>query len=432
MKRLFMVALATLMIAALALPVYAMESEFGGYFRTRAWTAQNFTGEDRTESQDTSAVDARTRLYYTAVFHENLKFVNKFEFDTAWGSDKNKGVGGWGDIGSDGVNIEIKNSYVDFNLNPVNFKVGVQGARLGRGFLFDDDFAGMIVTFKGDNFAVPLIWIKAWEGGKGKTGDTSNNDYDVDYFGVAPSFSIGENLKLNPYFLYAYSQDASGWTQVGALATAEQLNLWYAGLDLDVSFDMGSIWATGIYQGGSVDPQGGGDSTDFKAWLAAVGGSFGMNWGDIHGQFFYATGDDDNDNDWEKFWVPKGQSYYWAEIMGYGMFGDTEIIPANKNWHFDQIGDIMAANFGVTVKPMDKLKISLDGWYAALAEDTQTLSGTDDYLGTEVDLTITYQLVQGLNLDIVGAYLFAGDATTLDDPDDANPYEVGTRLSLSF
>ena len=41
-------------------------------------------------------------------------------------------------------------------------------------------------------------------------------------------------------------------------------------------------------------------------------------------------------------------------------------------------------------------------------------------------------LVQNLNLDLVGAYLFAGDATTMNADDDANPYEVGARLSLSF
>ena len=50
----------------------------------------------------------------------------------------------------------------------------------------------------------------------------------------------------------------------------------------------------------------------------------------------------------------------------------------------------------------------------------------------------TYELVEGLNLDVVGAYLFAGDRTTADPTtglqyeDDANPYELGARLSLSF
>jgi len=164
-----------------------------------------------------------------------------------------------------------------------------------------------------------------------------------------------------------------------------------------------------------------------------------MNWGDIHGQFFYATGDDDpTDGDNEKFFVPAGQSYYWAEIMGYGKLGDTSYYTnTTKNYWADQIGDVMAANLGVTVNPMDKLKVAFDVWYASYAEDikyTNQVGGTEEesYVGTEIDLVITYELVKGLKLDIVGAYMFAGDALTKDNPNDADPYEVGTVLSLSF
>jgi len=463
-----MLALAALLVVSFTIPAWAMENQFGGYFRFRGWTSQNFSGRDEyyvadpgaapvapsdyatdamkasyaidkaaydiqeaaydaEMNKDVSAVDVRARLYYTAIFHENLKFVSRFEMDTAYGSDSDKGTGGWGDIGADGVNLEIKQAYADFNLGPVNFKVGAQGAELARGFLFSDDFSGIVMTFKGGSFAIPLIWMKAWEGGMGEDA----NDFDVDYYGIAPSFNIGDNIKINPFGLYAYSDDASGWTQVKALSNTEELKLWYAGMNFDANFNAFSLWATGIYQGGDMELKSGA-SQDFSAWLAAAGFGLDMNWGGIHSQFFYATGEDANDPDWEKFWVPRGQSYYWAEIMGYGILGDNYYANTSRNACADQIGDIMAANFGVTIKPVDKLKISFDVWYAALAEDI-TVNGSDEnYLGTEVDMVITYQLVQGLNLDIVGAYMFAGDATTLDHPDDANPYEVGTRLSLAF
>jgi hypothetical protein len=67
-------------------------------------------------------------------------------------------------------------------------------------------------------------------------------------------------------------------------------------------------------------------------------------------------------------------------------------------------------------------------WLANLAEDN---AAGDDDLGTEVDLKATYQLVEGLNLDVVAAMLFAGDATN-PGPNDEDPYEIGARLSLSF
>ena len=424
MKKLSMMALAALLVVAFTVPAWAMESQFGGYWRTRMWMQENFTGEDESEAEDVMAVDTRTRLYYTAVFHENLKFVNKFEFDAAWGTEP------LGDIGADGKEFEIKNSYADFNMGPVNAKVGIQGGKLARGFLFDDDFSGAVVSFNGPGFSIPLIWMKAWEGGVGKDA----NDFDVDYYGIAPVFNIGDNIKINPFGLYAYSDNASSWKQVGALSTVEELNLWYAGLDFEAKFDMFSLWATGIYQGGDMTTLGTDKSQDFSAWLAAAGFDMNMTWGGMHGQFFYATGQDPDEEDWERFWVPKGQSYYWSEIMGYGIFGDTSYANVSNNACADQISNIMAANFGVTVKPMgnDILKITLDAWYAALAEDINVKGSEENYLGTEIDLIITYQLTKGLNLDIVGAYLLAGEATTMDHPDEADPYEVGTRLSLSF
>jgi len=434
MKKLAIFAFAAMLVVMFVMPAAALESQFGGYWRTRAWTQQGFTGADGSavaERLDKTLVDTRTRLYYTAIFHENLKFVNKFEFDADWGDQ------GYGDIGADGVLFEIKNTYADFNLGPVNAKIGTQYATLARGFLFADDFSGAIVTFKGETFDVPVIWIKAFEGGAGQDA----NDLDVDYYAIAPSFKAG-GVKINPYFMYGYSKDVSGWnplhhasqTRIGA-AGAEKLSLYYAGLDLDATFDMFSVWFTGIYEGGSVDFPGGTD-LDVSAWIAAIGGKAGMSWGNVHGQFFYATGDDptDTDNEINSFFVPSqnnttGQSYYWSEIMGLGIFDDD----ASNNSPFDKISNIMAANLGVTAKPMDKLSVTLDVWYAAKAEDITTSKGNQETsLGTEVDLVITYQLLQGLNLDVVGAYLFAGDATTMEVDDDANPYLVGSRLSLSF
>ncbi len=79
---------------------------------------------------------------------------------------------------------------------------------------------------------------------------------------------------------------------------------------------------------------------------------------------------------------------------------------------------------------MEKLTVSADLWYARLNE---VAAGADEDLGIEIDLRATYELVDGLNLDVVGAYLFADDGTTgINNPNDENPWELGTQLSLSF
>ncbi|NJL59645.1 MAG: hypothetical protein HC887_08365 [Desulfobacteraceae bacterium] len=151
MKKIMVLAVAVVMLAAFAMPASALENKFGGYWRTRAYTMQNFTGEDVSEAKNWTGVDTRTRLFYTAVINENLQFINKFEFNAVWGD-----ING-GDIGADGTgHFRIKNSYADFTLAPMNFKIGIQAAKLAHGFLFDDDFSGAVITYKGEGFASSL------------------------------------------------------------------------------------------------------------------------------------------------------------------------------------------------------------------------------------------------------------------------------------
>lgn len=412
MKKLLTGLLAVGLVLALTLPAAAFDNEFGGYWRTRAYMQKDFTGSD-TGAQDYSAVDTRTRLFYTAVFSEDFKFVNQFEFNVTWG-DVNNGGG----IATDGTNIfRIKNSYANFNLGDFNFLVGLQYRVLNRGFLFDDDFAGAAVTYKGSNFSIPFIWMKAYEGGIGN----NKNDNDVDYYVLKPSFSFG-NTTLTPTVAYIYSKDASKWPQTTG---NKAVGAYFAGLDADVKFTNGSaVWFTGIYEGGSVDLLTGG-SVDVKAYLLALGGTLQMGAFDVHGQAFWASGDDRTTNDYEAFFVPKGQMYYWAEIMGYGLTDNQ----ASANSPADKISNIQAANIGLGYKATDKLSFKADVWYARLVEDT--LAAKSGALGTEVDLRATYELLRNLKLDLVGAYLFAG-SSTFSGPNSKNPYELVAQLSFSF
>jgi hypothetical protein len=60
------------------------------------------------------------------------------------------------------------------------------------------------------------------------------------------------------------------------------------------------------------------------------------------------------------------------------------------------------------------------------------LSPTRKKLGIEGDLHINYELVENLNLELIGAYLWADDATSIDGKNDDDPYEIGFQTSLSF
>lgn len=418
MKKLSILALGALMVIAFAGPASAFDNEFGGYMRTRAYSQSDFSGDD-TGAQDLTQVDTRTRLSYTAIFSEDFKFVNRFEWNSVWGDE----VGG--DIGTDGMGIfRIKHSYANFNVGSLNFLVGMQPRILARGFIFDDDFAGVALTYNAEGFSFPFIWMKAYEGGMGKDA----NDQDVDYYALKPTFNVSETMTLTPFLLYITSEDGSQWD---GTSMNQKVGVSFLGVDLDMKFERLSVWFTGIYESGEVDMTaaavalGYPASVDVAASLLALGATYDMGPLDIHGQVFTATGDDNwTDSDAKAFYVPYngGQYYYWSEIMGWGIFDNQ----ASKGSCATQITNILAFNVGIGYRVSDKLKITADLWNASLAE--KDTAGNDD-LGTEIDLVLTYALTENLNLDVVAAYLSAGDATGTGDED---PVEIGTQLSFRF
>jgi hypothetical protein len=452
MKKFAILALAAVMVIALTVPAAALENEFGGYWRTRMYTEGHFDGENA-DDENNRLVDTRTRLYYTAKINDNLKLVNKFEMDAVWGGQDNRNLDNrldptlgafgvnrsyntsYGDIGADGIAVEVKNSYADFNVGPVNFTVGAQPYALFREFHISDDASGIIARYKVlDNFVLAGSWLKVYEGGSG----TGNNE-DIDAYTLTGAFWFSENISIKPSISYATSSEVAtgaGLLLIGAAGGAGasaaappfgEANVYTYGLDFDASFDAFGVWATAYMQSGDVETAAG--DVDFKGWLAAVGGNVALGPVDLHGQFFYTPGDDDaTDRDIDNIWSPSG-SYYWSEIMGYGTFDRS----SSAGSPADKIFNIWAVNVGTTFKPMDKLKVDVDLWYAEREEDIVFAPGVSEgELGTELDVKVRYQLVEGLNLDLIGAYLWAGDATSGDGDNDDDPYEFGAQLSLSF
>ncbi|TKB23838.1 hypothetical protein FCL47_21090 [Desulfopila sp. IMCC35006] len=398
----------------------AVESQFGGYWRTRMFFQDNFVQTAPINDSAYNRTDNRTRLYYTAKFNDNFKFVNKFEFNSSWGDS----VGG--DIGADGNTFVVKNSYADFTLGMVNAKVGIQHAIVGRSFLFDDDFSGAVVTGDFGSVKVPVMYASGPQEDVNKntfklnsTGaivpDNTGATGDTHILAAMPSFMIGEAVKLTPTVVYQTT-------------TSEDTDLFWVGADVDLKLDAVTAWGTFFYNGGNVataaDPN---QSDDVSAWLVAAGADAGI----VHGQAFYATGDAwNNTGDKDAFQLPGGASYYWSEIMGLGVFdgGAATGLESSTNSPQDQISNIVAFNLGVTFKPVDKLTLNLDAWYAMLDEDIVAYNGQlEDSLGTEIDAKVSYELMDNLNADLIFAYLFAGDAT---GPEDV--MEGGVQLSLSF
>jgi hypothetical protein len=460
MKKFAILALAVVMVIALTVPAAALENEFGGYWRTRFFTQGHFDGESD-DARNRRQVDTRTRLYYTAKINDNLKFVNKFEMDAVWGGQDSRNLdnrldpdapGGlaavanrayptsYGDVGADGVAIEVKQSYADFNTGPVNWTVGVQSFSLFRSFYIDagNDASGVIARWKvADNAVLAGSWLKLNEGGAG-----DGNNEDIDSYTIGGGIWFSENISLKPAINYARSSELNSTTAsfligedfvtaAGRPTAFGELELFTYGFDFDMAYDNFGLWVTAAMQDGDAEVKNAGRSDfDISSYLVAIGGNVMLGPVDLHGQGFIASGDEDGlDDDDLDAWFATAASYYWSEIMGQGLF-DNQYTANNAG---DVVSNLMVANIGASMQPMDKLKVAVDLWYAKAQEDIVFADGSkEDYYGTELDVRVTYELVEGLNLDLVGAYLWAGDATSLDGNNDEDPYEFGAQLSLSF
>jgi len=451
MKKLSVLLVAAIMVLALTMPAAAFENEFGGYWRTRFITDIGFSGSDiATGNQDVNLADTRTRIFYTAKFSDNLKFVNKFEFNATWGA--NKGYGQLGADNSGGDYFRLKNSYVDFKLASHRFTVGVQDFKLARGYITDDDASGFKAIFKvNDAVYLPFIYMKIYEGGSGKIAGSSASNYDVAGYVFYPTIYLNKTNTLKPHVAYLVSENYSLATAKNvnlssvSLPGATKLDIWTTGLEYDGKIGMFDLGATGIMQFGEVTVPaamyGGHDKLNVKGYLFDIFGGVNIGPANIRAKGIYASGNGKDDpaksGDIKAFINPGakdnfGASYYWAEIMGDGKIDNQTPVGAPG----DKISNLIIGNLGASYKVLPSLTFAADLWYAKKAEDVymSTIKEYKGYLGTELDLVATYTIVDNLKLDLVGAYLWAGEVITkaVDPNGNTNPIELAAMLSLAF
>jgi hypothetical protein len=468
MKKFTLLAVAALLVVAMSVPAVALENILGGYWRTRWIDQSNFAGEDAKHvGADLNWIDTRTRLFYTAKFSDKLRFVNQFEMNAVWG-----GAQTYGQLGADGANFLVKRSYIDLKTDPFHFEIGIQNFQFVRGYIFDDDAAGVKAIYKlTDGIYLPLIFLKSYEGGSGKFVGVdgqlkSADEFDVNGWVFYPTIFLNRTTTLKPHVAWLYSDDYSkAYTQKYSedytsqvdyyfshkLPGAQKLNAWTTGLEFDTKMDAYTLFATGVMEFGSVDISPfyrkyyyNHDSLDFKGYLFDLGGSYNAGPTTLRLKGIYASGNDQDSikkGNMDAFFNPgtefTGASYPWAEIMGFGKFDTRGPATADDPTGSlsDKITNRIIGNLGMDFRLLPSLKLAADLWYAKAAEDIKLANGQyGDKLGTELDLVLTYNILENLNLDLVGAYLWADDvitkATTINDCN--NPYEFGAQLSLAF
>jgi hypothetical protein len=358
-----------------------------------------------------------------------------------------------GEVGADKFIIEAKNFYMDFDAFGGNYKIGIQGNKLARGILFNDDASSMKIIYDvGESVTLPFTWIRVNEG-EDMAAPTANvaNEGDTDILIFAPKISFSKDMTLIPYLMYTHSQDfyevddGDNTLDGIMLNTFDNVDMYSVGVDFDMSMGDFSFYVTAIMNGGSATL----DITDrpeydMSGYLGLLGGSMSFGNVGLSAELGYASGDDDpTDEDMEGFVSPWGGWTQGEMVGGYFYFDEAPNTSEWNTWY---------ARFVLDYTINDSMSMSALMSWCELNEGliqtnfnngVPTSTEEVNEFGLDLGFMFSYTIIEGVDWNTYAGYLIAGDAATLQvgagpggtnvQPDnDANPYAVATQLSVSW
>ncbi len=395
---------------------------------------------------------ARTRLRpdITAELG-TTKFVLGLEIDFTWGQTNQPRsgtlAGGFADLNVDQAGIiELKWGYLEFDVP------GLAGARLRLGaqpwavmykpaVFATGDFGGAHFTWGvTPGIRVNLTYAQIEEEHTGPNdGFTLGEDWA---FVGSVEISPFKGLDIRPIYSYARfegttsgsSRQGRGGISAGSFTAGDTETRHTLGVDARWRSGPFSFDPTILYQLG--ERQLGATEVDRSAWLLDLRGGWQAGPLLVEGAFIYTTGNDAGDNltsDDINYFEPisTDTSFYagWAEIWALGIdyFNILNSGAAGLNpgvaIGYDRYGLMrlgVRATYALT--PTFSVRGALTFNWTAEDVDTDGAitaasgitpadgNGDDNYLGTEIDLGLTWRFAPGVAFDLVGGYMFAGDA----------------------
>lgn len=208
--------------AGAAGPVYPVgngAANSSGYNTTRG----GYAAGPGAGTEDTFQAWQRVRTQIDITASENVRGVLFFEIGSiAWGNVAAGAVGrgSGGAVGTDGVNIETRRAFIDFNIpnTDLMFRVGLQGLALPAATfvnpVFDDDVGAILASYRiNDYVSVATFFARPVDltaGGDGTAGATnafnniglSTND-EIDMVGLLVPITVDGVINVTPWAAYA-------------------------------------------------------------------------------------------------------------------------------------------------------------------------------------------------------------------------------------
>ncbi|HSF06893.1 MAG TPA: hypothetical protein VLG10_13990 [Methylomirabilota bacterium] len=342
------------------------------------------------------------------------------------------------------------------------------------GILWSGDFPGVnITTTWAPNMRSTLTFAQIGE----QVDSLAGGNEDIAFL-ASFEFDVFKGLTIKPTYTYAnYDAFNTGTANLGTESPKGGFTPNVLGAHLsrhtigaDVRWRSGpfSLEPTFIYQIGTQECTilscGHTNDVDINAWIFDVTGGFRTGPLTIEGRFAYTPGMKAEDcvqaggfcgtgGEDIKYYqaINPGFVYQagWAEIQASGVdynlvhfgAGGAAGVRLGQSPSYDKYGRItLAAAVDYAVTPAFVLHLVGNAQWTAEKVDTgrpalsgaPTSSGDENYLGTEIDVGLTYRFAPNVAFDLIGGYLIAGDARGFNNLEPEDITKVAARMRVTW